>query len=137
MIVNNPFKPGDSVWWNNEAWQVEEVNGNQCIISDIGDSVSRIHREEVHFTELETIEDEDEDDYEFDDLDDIPEDGHIERDGMLFCFSCGMLAQPGNEEYDWCDHKTGRGCAYFHEQEDDEDDYNRDAYEDEDLSDLR
>lgn len=44
-------------------------------------------------------------------LDDEPE--FIERDGLLFCFACGELAQPGNEEFDWCDHRTGRGCAYF------------------------
>ncbi len=49
----------------------------------------------------------------------ISADGHIEKDGLLFCFSCGMLAQHGNEEYDWCDHNTGIGCSYFREEMDD------------------
>jgi hypothetical protein len=52
------------------------------------------------------------------------DDGEIERDGMIFCVACGMLAMPGNEEYDWCDHRTGIGCAYFVGEEDDHfDDY--------------
>jgi hypothetical protein len=58
---------------------------------------------------------EDEDDEEL-----IENGGLIESRGMWFCFACGLLAQPGDEEFDWCDHRTGRGCAYMHETEDDE-----------------
>lgn len=60
---------------------------------------------------------------DFDD-DDLPEDGLIESRGMLFCFACGMLAAPGDEEFDWCDHRTGDGCAYMPDETDDyEDDW--------------
>lgn len=46
--------------------------------------------------------------------------GLVESRGMWFCFACGLLAQPGDEEFDWCDHINGVGCAYMHETEDDE-----------------
>lgn len=45
------------------------------------------------------------------------EDGLVERDGMLFCGCCGNLASPGEEEWDWCDHVTGGGCAYAPEED--------------------
>lgn len=65
-------------------------------------------------------------DHDLDDVDEFmqecAENGwHIEKDGMSFCFACGMLAQPGDEEYDWCDHRTGEGCAYMVDDDDDDD----------------
>lgn len=52
-------------------------------------------------------------DLDEDDLDlvDLPE--FIERDGMTFCGACGELAVPGEEAFDWCDHRTGRDCPYM------------------------
>lgn len=38
--------------------------------------------------------------------------------GGLYCRACGMLAAPGDEEFDWCDHITGEGCSYFPEEDD-------------------
>jgi hypothetical protein len=55
------------------------------------------------------------------------EDGQVIRDDNLYCGACGMLAAPGSEEYDWCDHRTGRGCSYMVE-DDEEDDFS--DYED-------
>jgi hypothetical protein len=46
------------------------------------------------------------------------------------CIVCG-LCEPGNEEWDWCDHETGAGCAYNHELLDDEDEYFDEGYYDE------
>jgi hypothetical protein len=43
----------------------------------------------------------------------IPEDGMIEQNGNLYCYACGDLAAPGEEEFDFCDHKTGRGCSHM------------------------
>jgi len=43
------------------------------------------------------------------------EEEFIARDGMLFCGACGILAQPGNEDFDWCDHRNGYGCPYMSE----------------------
>ena len=48
---------------------------------------------------------------DFDPDEDLEE--FIERDGMTFCGACGIMACPGNEEFDWCDHITGDGCSYF------------------------
>jgi hypothetical protein len=60
----------------------------------------------------------------------IPEDGIIEVRGMPFCWACGMLAQPGEEEFDWCSHlPTERHCAYLSESEDDEDELEGDGGE--------
>lgn len=53
---------------------------------------------------LELIPEDDDDDPEF-----------FERDGMEFCGACGILARPGEEEFDWCDHKTGAGCYHMQE----------------------
>ena len=50
------------------------------------------------------------------------EDGQVERDGNLYCGACGILACPGNEDYDWCDHTTGHGCIYMDEDDLDDDD---------------
>lgn len=60
------------------------------------------------------------------------EDGQIERDGCLYCGACGMLAQGGDEEYDWCDHHTGDNCAYMPEESDD-DDFDPDDMEESDY----
>lgn len=57
----------------------------------------------------------------------IPADGIIEVRGMPFCWACGMLAQPGDENFDWCSHITGRSCPYYHETEDDEDEFEGEA----------
>lgn len=54
--------------------------------------------------DVEELLDEFDDDEEF-----------IERDGMLFCGACGTLACPGEEEFDWCDHRTGQGCYHMQE----------------------
>ncbi len=43
------------------------------------------------------------------------------HDGGLYCLACRMLAAPGDEEFDWCDHLTGEGCSYFHERDADDD----------------
>lgn len=56
------------------------------------------------------------------DDDEDDEEELIERDGILFCAACGMLAAPGSEEFDLCDHRTGQGCAYYWEQWGDEED---------------
>lgn len=47
------------------------------------------------------------------DLDD--DEPFIERDGMTFCGACGILACPGEEEFDWCDHLTGNNCYHMDE----------------------
>ena len=64
------------------------------------------------------------------DGDEIPaEDGLVESRGMLFCTACGLMAMPGNEEFDWCDHITGRGCAW-------KDDDDEEELEDEDFEEF-
>lgn len=70
-----------------------------------------------------------------DGLDDDDEDSEfIECDGMSFCFACGVLACHGNEEFDFCDHRTGFDCTFMEESvfaEDDEDDlYDEDDWQD-------
>lgn len=64
------------------------------------------------FDDLDPIDLEDDPDLDLAELlADEPE--FIERDGLVLCACCGELAQPGNEEFDWCDHRTGRGCSFF------------------------
>lgn len=78
---------------------------------------------------VEDTESEEEDDL---DIEDIKENGGlIESRGMLFCFACGMLAQPGDENFDWCDHLDGIGCPYYVEEMDDFDNELDDVWEDE------
>lgn len=61
--------------------------------------------------------------------------GEIERDGLLFCFACGMLAAHGDEEYDFCDHRTGYGCSYNDETFEDDDRFDEDDdYFDDDMA---
>lgn len=43
----------------------------------------------------------------------IDEDGMMEVDGNLYCGGCGHLAQPGDEEFDWCDHRGTSDCSYY------------------------
>lgn len=47
----------------------------------------------------------------------IPPDGIIWSRGMPFCFACGMLAQPGDENFDWCGHinETPETCPFMGE----------------------
>lgn len=56
------------------------------------------------------------------------EDGQFEMNGCLYCGACGMLAAPGDENYDWCDHRTGNDCPY-----NDDGDGLEDAYFEDDL----
>lgn len=45
-------------------------------------------------------------------------DGLIEVQGDLYCGACGMLEQPGDESFDWCDHIRGNHCPYFKDGDD-------------------
>lgn len=68
---------------------------------------------------------EDDDDSEF-----------IERDGMTFCGACGVLACPGEEEFDWCDHRSGIGCYHMAESEFtelDDDDIEDELFEEDEI----
>lgn len=60
---------------------------------------------------------------DFEEIDDDDDDDEFfERDGMTFCGACGVLACPGEEEFDWCDHRTGEGCYHMSESVFNEDD---------------
>lgn len=58
-------------------------------------------------------------------------DGLVRHHGELYCGCCGILAQPGNEDFDWCDHISGDGCPYNEELADDDDEF----YDDEHTND--
>jgi hypothetical protein len=62
MLDLNPFDIGDYVWWFDELWQVKEIDGSMCFISDVGYEVSNVNREWVHYSELGEDDSEDEDD---------------------------------------------------------------------------
>lgn len=55
--------------------------------------------------------------------DDFEDGGLVQQHNNLYCSACGMMAAPGDEEFDWCDHITGEGCAYMDDVEDDDFDY--------------
>jgi hypothetical protein len=69
----NPYQEGNYVWWHDELWQVQDTRRHLCLIHDIGDNVSNITREWVHWHELELADEydpnlEDMDEFEGDDL---------------------------------------------------------------------
>lgn len=47
----------------------------------------------------------------------------LSRDGMTFCYACGIMACPGEEEFDFCDHRTGAGCYHMKNSDLNDDDW--------------
>ncbi len=71
------------------------------------------------------IGDDDDENEAFWEDDEADDDGMIEQHGELYCGACGILAQSGCEDFDWCDHITGDDCPFFYEDhhaDDDDDD---------------
>lgn len=61
--------------------------------------------------------------FEDDDLDFDDDEEFFERGGMTFCGACGILACPGEEEFDWCSHlPSERHCYHMRESVFDDDD---------------
>lgn len=63
--------------------------------------------------------------------------GLVQTHYGLACQQCGESV-PGNEDWDWCDHITGRGCPWNHEDDYDssDDEYETDLEDDEEIKAL-